>query len=159
MPQQGALLSRCPATALRRFGPDPHYFAYHGTLVPRYIGPMGSFRVAVEVANVSGGRFERMEALVDTGATYTWAPRDLLDRLGAHPEEEWPFVLADGREVTYSIGPLRLRYTGRTRATVVVFGEPQSEPLLGVVTLEELGLAADPVNRRLIPVPGLLKLA
>lgn len=32
-----------------------------------------------------------------------------------------------------------------------------SEPLLGVVILEEFGLAADPVNRRLIPVPGLLK--
>jgi len=37
--------------------------------------------------------------------------------------------------------------------------ESSSEPLLGVVTLEELGLAADPVHRRLIPVPGLLKLA
>jgi hypothetical protein len=34
-----------------------------------------------------------------------------------------------------------------------------SEPLHGVFTLEGFGLAADPVNRRLIPVPGLLKLA
>jgi hypothetical protein len=50
-----------------------------------------------------------------------------------------------------------VRIDGRNRLTVAVFGEPQSEPLLGVVTLEEFGLAADPVNRRLVPVPALLK--
>ena len=120
---------------------------------------MGSFRVAVEVGNQAGGPLEPIEALVDTGATYTWLPTDLLTRLGAEPEEQWPFVLADGREVTYPIGTVRLRFSGRTRSTVAVFGESNSEPLLGVVTLEELGLAADPVHRRLVPVPGLLKLA
>jgi hypothetical protein len=31
------------------------------------------------------------------------------------------------------------------------------EPLLGAFTLEGFGLGVDPVNRRLIPVPGLLK--
>jgi hypothetical protein len=40
---------------------------------------------------------------------------------------------------------------------MVVFGDPESEPLLGVFTLEGFGLAADAVNRRLISVPGLLK--
>jgi len=119
---------------------------------------MGSFRVPVDVGNIAGGSLTRIEALVDTGATYTWIPGDLLARLEVQPEEDWPFLLADGREARYPIGSLRLRFAGRTRATVVVFGEPGSEPLLGVVTLEELGLAADPVHRRLIPVPGLLKL-
>jgi hypothetical protein len=38
-----------------------------------------------------------------------------------------------------------------------VFGDRDSEPLLGVFTLEGFGLATDPVNRRLLPVPGLLK--
>ena len=41
----------------------------------------------------------------------------------------------------------------------MVFGEAGSEPMLGVVTLEEFLLAVDPVQRRLISVPGLLKLA
>jgi clan AA aspartic protease len=120
---------------------------------------MGSFRVTVDLANLAGGRFERIEALVDTGATYTWVPKEILDRLEVRPEEEWPFVLADGREVKYPIGSVRLRFGGRTRSTVAVFGDLESEALLGVVTLEELGLAADPVGRRLVPVPGLLKLA
>ncbi len=120
---------------------------------------MGTFRVGVEVASLTGPRFKRIEALVDTGATYSRVPRDLLERLGVEPEEETPFVLADGREARYPVGIIRLRFAGRTRPTVVVFGDPDSEPLLGVVTLEELGLAADPVGRRLIPVPGLLQAA
>ena len=33
---------------------------------------MGHFRVAVQIGNRAGERFEPVEALVDTGATYTW---------------------------------------------------------------------------------------
>lgn len=120
---------------------------------------MGAFRVPVDIGTITGERFERIEALVDTGATYTWVPRQVLYRLGVQPEEVWPFVLADGREVTYPIASVRVRFKGRDRLTVAVFGEPDSEALLGVVTLEEFGLAADPVHRRLMPVPGLLKQA
>lgn len=111
----------------------------------------------MEIGTVIGERFEQIEALVDTGATYTWVPKQLLERIGVDPQEEWPFILADGQAVTYPIGSARVRLHGRTRLTVVVFGEPESEPLMGAVTLEEFGLAADPVHRRLIPVPGLLK--
>ena len=118
---------------------------------------MGSFRVQVEIGDPGGGRFDSVEALVDTGATYTWVPRDLLERLGVRPEEERPFLLADGRQVSYSIAWIRVRIDGRPQPTIVVFGDSGSEPLLGVFTLEGFGLAADPVNRRLMPVPGLLK--
>jgi hypothetical protein len=34
----------------------------------------------------------------------------------------------------------------------VVLGHPGDEPLLGVVTLEELGLVLNPFNRRLQPM-------
>ena len=121
---------------------------------------MGHFWVPVEVGDVSGARFESVEALVDTGSTYTWIPRDVLDRLGVAPEEDWPFELADGREVQYPVAwtPIRLG-TGRARPSAVVFGQPGSQPILGVVTLEVFRLAADPVNHRLISVPGLLKAA
>lgn len=118
---------------------------------------MGNFRVPMEIGMVSGGRFRQIDALVDTGATYTCVPRELLDQLGVEAEEEWPFILADGREVTYPIASVRVRINHRSRTTVAVFGEPESEPLLGAVTLEEFGLAVDPVQRRLIPVPALLK--
>ncbi len=117
---------------------------------------MGHFRVAVQVGQQAGERFEPIEALVDTGATYTWIPRDVLTRLGVTPEEEWPFVLADGHEVRYPVAWISIRMRDRVQPTIVVFGEPGSEAILGVVTLEEFRLAADPVNRRLVSVPGRL---
>lgn len=120
---------------------------------------MGNFRVSLEIGPLDVPRFEHIEALVDTGATYSWVPRDILERMGIRPEEEWPFILADGREITYPVAWVRVRMFGRTQPTMVVFGEPGSEPLLGVFTLEGFSLAADPVNRRLFPVPALLKRA
>ena len=113
----------------------------------------------MEIGPLSGGRFRQVVALVDTGATYTWIPRDALDELGVRPEEEWPFVLADGREVTYAIGSIRVRLHHRIRTTIAVFGEQGTEPLMGAVTIEEFGLAVDPVGHRLLRVPGLLKAA
>jgi len=118
---------------------------------------MGRFRVQIEIGDLAGGRFENLEALVDTGATYTWVPRDLLERLGVRPDEERPFVLADGRQVTYPVAWVQVRIDGRTQPTIAVFGDPTTEPLLGVFTLEGFGFAADPINRRLTPVPALLK--
>lgn len=118
---------------------------------------MGAFRVSIDVGDASGERFERLEALVDTGATYTWVPRSLLERLGHAPEEEWDFILADGRTVMYGVSWVPLRLDGHIRPTPIVFGDNGTEPLLGVVTLEEFRLGVDAVNQRLIHTPGLLK--
>ena len=120
---------------------------------------MGAFHVSIEIGDFDGRRFERVDALVDTGATYTWIPEDILTRLGLEPQEKRPFILADGREIYYGVRWVGGRIGGRFTPTIVIFGHPGSEPLLGVVTLEELGLGADPVNERLISVPGRLKRA
>ena len=118
---------------------------------------MGHFRVGVQVGHLTGERLVAVDALVDTGATFTWLPRDVLEGLGVEPQEERPFVLADGREVRYPVAWIRISLGGRVQPTIVVFGERGAEPILGVVTLEEFLLAADPVHRRLVSVPGLLK--
>ncbi len=118
---------------------------------------MSAFRVSIEISDQKGERFEPVEALVDTGATYTWVPASLLRRVGVQPQEERPFVLADGREVRYGMAWTWVRLDGKTLPTLVVFGDEGTEPLLGVVTLEEFGLGVDAVNERLIPTPGLLK--
>lgn len=129
---------------------------------PRDAGSgMGTFRVSVQLASPGGEPFESVEALVDTGASYTWIPRDLLERLGVRPDEERVFVLADGREVRYPVAWVRIRLDAgeRIQPTPVVCGDLGTEALLGAFTLEGFGLGVDPVNRRLIPVPGLLKAA
>jgi clan AA aspartic protease len=117
---------------------------------------MGHFRVTIDVGHPVADRFVPVEALVDTGSTFTWIPRNVLQNLGAAPEEEWPFELADGSEVRYPVAWLLIRLNQRVQPSIVVFGESGSEPILGVVTLEEFRLAVDPVNRRLMAVPGRL---
>jgi len=117
---------------------------------------MGTFRVSIEIGDPAGQRYESVEALVDTGATYTTVPVPLLERLGVVPHARDAFVLADGRRVDRDIGRTWVRVDGRAELTLVVFADPETPPLLGAYTLEGLRLAADPIGRRLVPVPGLL---
>ena len=117
---------------------------------------MGTFRVPIEIGDAAGERWETVEALVDTGATYTTAPAPLLRQLGVTPHARETFVLADGRRVEHDIGRSWIRVRGRAEVTVLVFGDPGAPPLLGAYALEGLRLAPDPIGRRLVPVPGLL---
>ncbi len=117
---------------------------------------MGTFRVAIEIGDAAGERWESVEALVDTGATYTSVPAPLLRRIGVTPHARATFALADGRHVELDIGRSWIRVGGRAEITLLVFGEPDATPLLGAYALEGLRLAPDPVGRRLVPVPGLL---
>jgi hypothetical protein len=52
-----------------------------------------------------------------------------------------------------------VRVDGRGRFTPCIFGDDGSNPLLGAVTLEEMGLGVDPVNRKLVEVEGYLLFA
>ena len=113
---------------------------------------MGTFTVPIEVGDPDGGRFESVDALVDTGAFYTMMPASTLHELGVEPEESESFELADGSVRTYGLGETRVRVEGREVSTVVVFGEESSSPLLGAYTLERLRLVADPRNRQLMRI-------
>lgn len=120
---------------------------------------VGNFRVRIDVGRRGADRFVPLRALVDTGSTYTWVPRDVLAELGVTPEQEWPFELADGREVRYPVAWIQIRLEGREAPTLAIFAPRGAEPILGAFTLEGFLLAADPVNERLISVPGLAKRA
>ena len=118
---------------------------------------MGTFTINIQVGDLAGQQFIEVEALVDTGSTYTVLPTDLLFRLGVSPLESRPFRLGDERLVEYPIGEARLRLDGRQLTAVVVFAQEGTGPVVGATTLENFGLGVDPIGRRLIPVPTLLK--
>ena len=119
------------------------------------IGPMGTFRVPVEVGLPSGAGWETVEALADSGSTYTWVPRSILERLGVRPIDLLPFETASGAVIEREVGETRVRIEGRVRTTIVVFADEGAMPLLGAFTLEAFSLAPDPVNRRLVRVRAL----
>jgi aspartyl protease family protein len=94
--------------------------------------------------------------LVDTGATYSLLPPDLVARLGLATPDERRAVLANGERIVYRIGEVRLRLNDEERTTVFFEGSPQSRSLLGAFALEAFGLAADPLHGRLIDAPPAL---
>ena len=118
---------------------------------------MGTFTTTLQVADPATLRFVDVEALADTGATHTLLPRDLLLGLGVEPMDRVAFELADERQIEYDIGEVRIRLDGRERTVVAVFGPEGSRALLADTTLELFNLAVDPVRRRILRVPGLLK--
>ncbi len=115
---------------------------------------MGTFRAAIEIGDPQGAHYERIEAMVDTGATYSWIPQDVLAKVGVEPQFRRQLVTADGRVIERDVAQTWVRHDGSAHITFVVFGAEGSTPLLGAYTLEGFGLAADPVGKRLIPVPG-----
>ena len=60
---------------------------------------MGIFQVELEIGDPNGLRFEAVNALVDTGASYTLMPAPLLRDLDIVPHAERTLTLADGRRV------------------------------------------------------------
>jgi aspartyl protease family protein len=121
------------------------------------VASLDTFTVPVQVGDSNGRAFVDIQALVDTGSTYTSIPVDILSGLGVEVIERHPFGLADESIVEYGIGEAKIRLDGRERTVVVVFMPDNSSPLLGATTLEIFGLGVDPVGMRLAPVPMLLK--
>ena len=112
---------------------------------------MGTFRETLRLESMDGERSVNMEALVDTGASYTVVPGSLLEELGVKPFARRSVELADGRRVSYDIGRAVATVDGCTETTLVMFGEEGTCPLLGAYTLEGLLLAVDPAEGRLVP--------
>ncbi len=112
---------------------------------------LGVFNWPIRLDSMDGERSLEIEAMVDTGASYTIVPASLLRDLGVSPIDKIRLVLADGRAVEYDIGRAMATIDGRTEATLVVFGEDDAHALLGAYTLEGLRLAVDPANGRLVP--------
>jgi predicted aspartyl protease len=114
---------------------------------------MGTFVHPITIIGPSGER-RTVEALVDTGSTFTSIPSDMLAELGIEPRREVRLRLADGTAHTQQLGRALVQLDGLEEITFVVFGEPASPPTIGAVTLETLLLGVDPIGQRLVPVEG-----
>jgi clan AA aspartic protease len=105
----------------------------------------------MQVFSANGDRFETVDALVDTGASYSQVPGSILQRLGISPTDTVEAELADGRVVEDPAAEIRVRIDGLGTYTWVTFGPENVAPLLGAHALEGVRLAVDPLRRVLIP--------
>ena len=114
---------------------------------------MGLTDVRVTVGNpADSARSRELEFLVDSGAIYSVVPREVLEELGITPAGVERFRLADLTRIEREVGNASFTFRGKTRHSPVMFGEPGDATLLGVITLEALGLMLDPVRQELRPM-------
>ncbi len=96
--------------------------------------------------------------LVDTGSEYTWVPAATLERLGINREKkDVLFVMANGQQVTRSVGFAIIRLDKFFTIDEVVFAEKGDLLLLGARTLEGLNLTVDSRRKKLVaagPIPA-----
>ncbi len=102
---------------------------------------------------VTGPQGQRtLEFLVDSGATYTVLPVDVWQAIGLAPKRAVKFSLADGTMVERQVSECHITLDIGDGHSPVVLGEPGDAALLGVVTLENLGLVFNPFTRTLHPM-------
>ena len=102
----------------------------------------------------------KLDALVDTGASYLTLPRAWKEQFGSFEAEEViELQTATQESIKGTVcGPVRVQVEGfRAIYNEVLFidMEPQDgefEPLLGYIALEQCGAAVDLVGHRLLPV-------
>lgn len=113
---------------------------------------MGLFEVEVTISNPAvPERSVRPKLLVDTGATLSWVPSSTLESIGIEPVGRRTFVLADERRVERETGIVALSLDGTTVGATAVFAEEGDGAILGATALEALGVAVDPVRKKLLP--------
>ena len=104
----------------------------------------------------SSGRQAEARFWVDSGATYTLLPEKVWKAIGLTPQRRITFTLADGTAVERNVSECLIRLSQGKGHTPVILGEAQDEALLGVVTLEILGLVLNPFTRQPQPMRMLL---
>ncbi len=102
------------------------------------------------------GKSATVKFLVDSGATYTLLPHKTWRGIGIKPARQQEFTLADGTTIQRKVSECLISLPQGTGHTPVILGEAGDEPLLGIVTLEILGLVLDPFKRTLQPMRMML---
>ena len=82
-------------------------------------------------------------------------PPGVVTSLLEGKEGKMSYELANGQVKEYPYGLARVEFMGETTAGRVIFGEPGSEPLLGVTALESVGIVVDPANKTLRRLPAI----
>lgn len=100
------------------------------------------------------GKQASLDFLIDTGAQYSLLPYEIWQDLHLEPMRVRGFHLADGTRIERSISECLIELPEidgeRPRGhSPVILGQPGDVALLGVVTLESLGLVFNPFDRSL----------
>ena len=118
---------------------------------------MGFTNVPIKIINPQKPQLSAdTELLAGSGALYSIVPGRLLRNIDLEPKRKQTFILANEDSITRPVGEAIFRFSDYEGTAPVIFGEDTDKAVLGVVTLEVLGLEIDPTRQQLKPAPGLL---
>ena len=121
---------------------------------------MGTFHTSCTVQHTvdRGQIVEIPKVLVDTGSEYTWVDGSTLSALGIQREKkDLAFVMANGQQITRSVGFAIIHVQDYFTIDEIVFAEEGDLQLLGARTLEGLNLTVDSRQKKLVaagPLPA-----
>lgn len=121
---------------------------------------MGAFYTKCKIENAVDRERSAVVSriLVDTGSEYTWVPATTLERIGIDREKkDVAFVMANGQQITRSVGFAIIRLDKHFTVDEVVFAEKGDLLLLGARSLEGLNLTVDARRKKLVaagPLPA-----
>ena len=113
---------------------------------------MGLTHIAVQIRNrdsCDANNTFNTNFLVDTGATDSMVPARELIRMGVKPSHKKTYELASGELIKYDVAWVELSFMDETIESRVIFGPDNTEPILGVLALEAVGVVIDPSSQKL----------
>jgi predicted aspartyl protease len=116
---------------------------------------MRTFRIGCRIENIADRAKTAMveKLLVDTGSDYTWLPAKSLEKIGVKREKkDVTMTMANGQQITRSVGFVIIRSDHFFTVDEVVFAEPGDLSLLGARTLEGFNARVDSKQKKLVAV-------
>lgn len=116
---------------------------------------MGHVYADVSIGDPRRTKVTQSKMLVDTGATHTIMTPSLAKELSLQILGESDVTLADGRRLKAGVSLAYVEIDGRSEIVRVRIFDVD-EPVIGVSTLEDLGLTIDPISGELRPTRGFI---
>ena len=95
------------------------------------------------------GRF-----LIDTDAIGSLVPRLYLEAVRLDPKGQRVYELADGSEIKMDVTTGDIEFMDEIIVGLIIIGDADAEPLMGVAALEFAGVEVDPRSQRLKKLPA-----
>ncbi len=120
---------------------------------------MGMFKKKIKLSNSKNPNlFFEKDFWVDTGALYSFAPEDYLEKIELEPSAKRSLILADGRQDTRLLGfcDFQIEELEGTIPCPIIFAPAGSLFLLGATALENFGVDVDPIQKKLKPILAII---
>ena len=112
---------------------------------------MGMTTVELTLSKISNPRKKLTDQfLVNAGASLTVLPCAMWQALKIKPEDKVTICFTDGRIEYRDVGFALATYKDKTVPTQVILGEVDDSLLIGVLTIEEIGLVLNPLKQTLM---------